>query len=321
MIAEGTTVLKDFDIVAASGGQNTAIVVPVNGVKVTDGSLTLVFRAVADYPSIAGIEVLCPGACPPPDTTPPGPPTNVTASVVGPDVQLDWPTVAGGDIGGYNVSRSSVAGGPYTLLNQGLVTVSRYTDAAPGQGTWFYRGDHGRHGGQRVGTRPDERTVGQATDTFTTVNWSTVAQNPLPRHEAFGAVVDGKFYFFGGYFDENPQMFTPTTTGGLLRSLDRHLDAHRRPAGRTLPCRGDGGRHQHLLRRRLSRSGGWHRPELLDDRRVEIRHAREHVHLHAGVARRPRGGALVAVDGFLHFFGGSNPSRGMRPQRTTGGSI
>ena len=61
VVAEGDTVLHNFDILSASGGQNTATVVPINGVHVTDGFLTLVFRAEADYPSIAGIEVLCPG--------------------------------------------------------------------------------------------------------------------------------------------------------------------------------------------------------------------------------------------------------------------
>ena len=81
VVAEGDTVLHNFDILSASGGQNTATVVPINGVHVTDGFLTLVFRAEADYPSIAGIEVLCPGACPPPDTTPPPAPGNLTASV------------------------------------------------------------------------------------------------------------------------------------------------------------------------------------------------------------------------------------------------
>ena len=109
VVAEGDTVLHNFDILSASGGQNTATVVPINGVHVTDGFLTLVFRAEADYPSIAGIEVLCPGACPPPDTTPPPAPGSLTASVVGPDVQLDWPTVSG-DTGGYNVYRSSTVG-------------------------------------------------------------------------------------------------------------------------------------------------------------------------------------------------------------------
>ena len=71
---------NDFDIVVAAGGQNTAIVVPFEDVQVTDGSLTLVFRTEVDYASIAGIEVLCPATCPPPDTTAPAGPTGLVAT-------------------------------------------------------------------------------------------------------------------------------------------------------------------------------------------------------------------------------------------------
>jgi len=138
--AEGDVVLDDFDIVAASGGQHTAIAVPIDGVEVDDGSLTLVFRAVADYASIAGIEVLCPGTCPEPDETPPGAPVGLvaTASVLG--VDLDWSNNPEGDLAGYNVYRSSAPGGPFTKLNPSLLAASQYTDAsAPGGETSYYQ--------------------------------------------------------------------------------------------------------------------------------------------------------------------------------------
>lgn len=54
---------ENFDIFAASGGVNTAKILSFNNVAVTDGQLTLELRAEADYPSIAGIEVLCQNTC------------------------------------------------------------------------------------------------------------------------------------------------------------------------------------------------------------------------------------------------------------------
>jgi len=55
---EGVTYSSSLDIVAAAGAANTALIVPYYHVTVTDGALTLVFKAVVDYPSIAGIEVV-----------------------------------------------------------------------------------------------------------------------------------------------------------------------------------------------------------------------------------------------------------------------
>ncbi|OKH25454.1 Kelch repeat-containing protein [Chroogloeocystis siderophila] len=58
VIAEGQTVLQNFDIFAASGGALNAVVVPINGIQVNDGTLNLQFAAQQDFASIAAIEVL-----------------------------------------------------------------------------------------------------------------------------------------------------------------------------------------------------------------------------------------------------------------------
>jgi N-acetylneuraminic acid mutarotase len=58
VIAEGQTVLNDFDIFAASGGALKAVVVPINGIQVNDGTLNLQFSAKKDFASIAAVEVL-----------------------------------------------------------------------------------------------------------------------------------------------------------------------------------------------------------------------------------------------------------------------
>jgi hypothetical protein len=55
--AEGQPVASNFDIVQAAGAANTAYVLSLNNVAVSDGTLNLVFSAVVDYPAINGIEV------------------------------------------------------------------------------------------------------------------------------------------------------------------------------------------------------------------------------------------------------------------------
>ncbi|WNN91948.1 malectin domain-containing carbohydrate-binding protein [Gloeocapsopsis dulcis] len=58
VIAEGQTVLNNFDIFAASGGALQAVMVPIHGIQVNDGTLNLQFKAEQDFASIAAIEVL-----------------------------------------------------------------------------------------------------------------------------------------------------------------------------------------------------------------------------------------------------------------------
>ncbi len=55
--AEGATILNDVDINAAAGNALTAAIIPVEGITVTDGLLTLEFDAERDNAAIAGIEV------------------------------------------------------------------------------------------------------------------------------------------------------------------------------------------------------------------------------------------------------------------------
>ena len=55
--ANGVTILNDFDITAAVGGARTALIVPIDGIPITNGQLQLSFTSVLDNSSIAGIEV------------------------------------------------------------------------------------------------------------------------------------------------------------------------------------------------------------------------------------------------------------------------
>ncbi len=55
---EGKTVLDNFDITAAAGGALTAVVVPLEGIQVTGGTLNINFRSEVNFGAINGIEVL-----------------------------------------------------------------------------------------------------------------------------------------------------------------------------------------------------------------------------------------------------------------------
>ncbi|MBC8162195.1 MAG: hypothetical protein H7Z42_13370, partial [Roseiflexaceae bacterium] len=133
--AENKLLRDDFDIFAASGGVNTAVVLPLNNIEVKDGSLTLVFRTVADYASIAAIEVLCQNDCPAPDTTAPAAPTELTATNSS-GIVLAWNNSAEPDLVGYNVYRSQAGGSP-AKINSELVGVAAYTDGTTAAATAY----------------------------------------------------------------------------------------------------------------------------------------------------------------------------------------
>ncbi|MCH7735211.1 MAG: DNRLRE domain-containing protein, partial [Chloroflexi bacterium] len=73
-----------------------------------------------------------------PQTGPPEPPTNLTATPGNTEVALDWDDNAEPDLAGYNVYRSTTSGGPYTKVNGPLVTPSAYTDTGLSNGTPYY---------------------------------------------------------------------------------------------------------------------------------------------------------------------------------------
>ena len=72
------------------------------------------------------------------DTTPPDPPTGLSATAGDGEVSLDWDDNLEPDRASYSVYRSGTMGGPYIELDSGL-TVSDYVDAAVVNGnTYFY---------------------------------------------------------------------------------------------------------------------------------------------------------------------------------------
>ena len=72
------------------------------------------------------------------DVTPPAAPTGLIATAGNAVVDLDWNDNAESDLGGYNVYRATVSGGPYTRLNGALVAVSDYSDTSVTNGITYY---------------------------------------------------------------------------------------------------------------------------------------------------------------------------------------
>ncbi len=72
------------------------------------------------------------------DITAPVAPQNLTATGSNEQVSLSWDANTEIDLAGYNVYRSTVAGGPYSKLNASLVTATAYSDTGLTNGTPYY---------------------------------------------------------------------------------------------------------------------------------------------------------------------------------------
>jgi fibronectin type 3 domain-containing protein len=51
---------------------------------------------------------------------------------------LNWVASTSPNVAGYNIYRSEISGGPYTLLNSGLVAADTYTDRNVVSGLTYY---------------------------------------------------------------------------------------------------------------------------------------------------------------------------------------
>jgi PKD repeat protein/endonuclease I len=78
------------------------------------------------------------GLCGGGDTTPPAAPTGLGATAGDGSVTLNWNNNAEGDLAGYSVYRGTSSGGPYSLANGSLLTVSQFTDTGRTNGVTYY---------------------------------------------------------------------------------------------------------------------------------------------------------------------------------------
>ena len=124
----GTTVLSNFDIVAAAGSANKALVQDVTGVADANGKINITFTSVVNSAQVNGIEILS-GA-----SNVPGAPTNLTATPGNAQVTLAWTAVP--TASSYKIYRSTTSGSGYALL--GTTTATSGTDTGLTNGTTYY---------------------------------------------------------------------------------------------------------------------------------------------------------------------------------------
>ena len=126
VLINGTQVLTNFDIFAASGGMNIAIVREYTVAPVAS-SIAIVFtNGTVDLAKASGMEIIL---------QPPAAPLNLTATLGAAQVALNWSPVSG--VSGYNVKRSLSNGGPYTNVISGVATTN-YTDTGLASATTYY---------------------------------------------------------------------------------------------------------------------------------------------------------------------------------------
>ena len=120
----GTPVLSNFDIIAAAGAANKAVINEFN-VIASSGQIVIQYTTVTDNARASGIEILLPR---------PDAPAGLTGNSGNSQVSLNWNLVTGAS---YNVKRSLASGGPFTPVFSGLISTN-CTDVGLANGVTYY---------------------------------------------------------------------------------------------------------------------------------------------------------------------------------------
>jgi beta-glucanase (GH16 family) len=203
VVINGTTVLSNFDIFAAAGGEFIANIQQFNVKADTSGTITIAFTlgtsaAPHKNPSIRGIEIIPQGGC-----AAPGTPANFSASPVSSnEIDLSWAAVTGPACGGavtYTVTRNG------TQVASGLTATSLKDTGLTASTTYNYTVKAVNSAGasapasasattSSVCTAPSAPTGLGATATSTTqinLNWTASTANCTPTYNVFRSTTSG----------------------------------------------------------------------------------------------------------------------------------
>ena len=196
--AENTKVLSNFDI-AASGGGKAALVKSIP-VTVADGKLSVSFRKGAiENPIVSAIELVPNGSAPAPSR--PAAPTALTAAAGPASVTLRWKDASSVE-SGFRIERRVGTSSTWRQVGTAGANATSYVDSTDlaSATTYAYR----VRAYNAAGTSAYSNTS-SAHVAFGTITWKTGAPSPITRAEAARAVVNGKMYVFGGYYNSRIQ--------------------------------------------------------------------------------------------------------------------
>ena len=133
----GTSVLSNFDIFAAAGAQNKAVIKEVTSAADSSGRITIAFSTgSADNPEIAALEIYGTSSNAPPAIPPT--PTGLVATAGSAQVSLSWNASAGAT--SYSVYRGTTSNGEGTSALASGITANSFTDTGLANGTpYFYK--------------------------------------------------------------------------------------------------------------------------------------------------------------------------------------
>ncbi len=124
VLINGAQVLTNFDIIAAAGAANKAVINEFAAVA-SGGQITIQYVTVTDNARASGIEIILPK---------PASPAGLAATAGNSQVSLSWNALAGAT---YNMKRSLSSSGPFTTVFGGLGT-NNYVDSGLTNGVTYH---------------------------------------------------------------------------------------------------------------------------------------------------------------------------------------
>jgi beta-glucanase (GH16 family) len=223
----GTQVLTNLDIWATTGGEDIAMIRQYIVTPKTNGQISITYsNGAADQAKSSGIEIILPA---------PAAPTGLTATGTVGQVTLNWNAVPGAT--GYNVKRSTVSGGPYTNVANG-VTSTTDTDTNVTNGTPYYYVVSSLKNGCEGANSAEVSATPSSVLTF--AQWQTLyfgsTTNALaaPDVDADGTGQNNLFKYVAGLDPTNPaSVFILTISGVANQPTQMNLLFTPMVAGRT----------------------------------------------------------------------------------------
>jgi len=187
----GTQVLTNFDIFAAAGAENKAVIEQFTETANSSGQYVIQFTSVVNNSLVSGIEVTSGAAC-----TAPTAPSGLSATAVSmSQINLAWTASTSSCSATYNVFRSTTSGFTPSSANQisSGVTGTSFSDTglAPST-TYFYLVEATNSGGTSGPSNQASTTTQPATTSMVQINSGGPAVSPFAADVDFsgGSTID-----------------------------------------------------------------------------------------------------------------------------------